>query len=245
MVDGPEKQPTASVEAAHDEPPGPALDPRMLPIYASWEMPAQTHPSGYARISLPAAVLASSGATEPPPGALEGLPANLLLQTVIVPGAKTDEGKLILSVAYPWFDIIDLMARNPNIAYELSPEKWEEIIAGAYKKAGFEEVTLTPRSGDLGRDVIATKRGFGFIRVIAQVKAYHPGLLVTADDVRALLGVLQGDGASKGVLTTTSDFAPRLTKDILLAPFIPSRLELINGKMLLVQLQELARQGST
>jgi restriction system protein len=65
-------------------------------------------------------------------------------------------------------------------------------------------------TSDHGRDVIAVKRGLGFVRVIDQVKAYKPTHLVTADDVRALIGVLHGDGASKGFLTTTSDFAPRL-----------------------------------
>src|SRR4030095_5061255 len=66
--------------------------------------------------------------------------------------------------------------------------------------------------------------------------------LVTADDVRALLGVLQGDKASKGFLTTTSDFAPKLRNDILLKPFMPAQLELINGKMLLTRLEELAKK---
>jgi restriction system protein len=126
--------------------------------------------------------------------------SSLLLQTVIVPGAKTAEGRLIEAVALPWFDIIELLKNNPAIAYELSAQQWEEIIAGAYKKAGFDEVTLTPRSGDYGRDVIAVKRGLGLVRVIDQVKAYKPGHLVAADDVRALIGVLHGDGASKGFL---------------------------------------------
>jgi restriction system protein len=114
------------------------------------------------------------------------------------------------------------------------------VEAGAYWKAGFDEVTLTPPSGDHGRDVIAVKRGLGTIRIIDQVKAYKPGHLVNADDVRALMGVLQGDGASKGFLTTTSDFAPRLREDPLIIPFMPSRLELINGRMLLERLKELA-----
>jgi restriction system protein len=140
---------------------------------------------------------------------------NLLLQTVIVPGAKTDEGQLIVAVALPWFDIIALLSRDPSLAYQIKDRKWEEIIAGAYQKAGFDEVTLTPRSGDLGRDVIAVKRGLGAVRIIDQVKAYGPNHLVTADDVRALLGVLQSDKASKGFLTTTSDFAPKLRDDIL------------------------------
>ena len=169
--------------------------------------------------------------------------SDLLLQAVIVPGDKTTEGRLIEAVAIPWFDIIALLRKDPSVAFQISPDKWEEIIAGAYHKSGFEEVTLTPRSGDHGRDVIAVKKGLGSIRVIDQVKAYKPGHLVTADDVRALVGVLQGDGASKGFLTTTSDFAPRLRKDPLILKFMPSQLELIDGKRLLTRLDELARKS--
>jgi restriction system protein len=167
--------------------------------------------------------------------------AKLLLQTVIVPGARTDEGKLIEAVALPWFDIVSLLSKDPSVAYEISPEKWEEIVAGAYHKAGFDEVILTPRSGDHGRDVIAIKKGLGSVRVIDQVKAFKPPHLVAANDVRALMGVLQGDGASKGFLTTTSDFAPKLRADPLIIPFMPARLELINGPMLIARLEELAR----
>jgi restriction system protein len=168
--------------------------------------------------------------------------SDLLLQAVIVPGSKTAEGRLIEAVTIPWFEIIDLLKKDPNIAFQIPARRWEEIIAGAYHRYGFEEVTLTPRSGDHGRDVIAVKGGLGSIRVIDQVKAYKPGRLVTADDVRALMGVVQGDNASKGVLTTTSDFAPLLRKDPLIIPFVPSRLELINGKTLLTRLEELAQK---
>jgi len=166
--------------------------------------------------------------------------ASLFLQTVVLQGEKTHEGRLITAVTLPWLEIVEILLRDPAAIDQISPRKWEEIIAGAYKKAGFDEVTLTPRSGDYGRDIIAVKRGLGIIRIIDQVKAYKPGHLVTADDVRALMGVLQGDGASKGFLTTTSDFAPRLREDPLIIPFIPSRLELINGRMLLDRLKELA-----
>src|SRR5882757_492769 len=70
---------------------------------------------------------------------------DLLLQTVIVPGERTSEGRLIEAVALPWFDIIALLEKDPSAAYQILWEKWEEIIAGAYKKAQFDEVTLTPR----------------------------------------------------------------------------------------------------
>ncbi|MDB5322468.1 MAG: hypothetical protein JWN40_4099 [Phycisphaerales bacterium] len=118
--------------------------------------------------------------------------ANLLVQAVVLHGEKTEEGRLIEAVTLPWFAIVELIMKDPTEVFRIPPRKWEEIIAGAYKKAGFEEVTLTPASGDGGRDVIAIKYGLGTIRVIDQVKAYKPDHLVTANDVRALLGVLQG-----------------------------------------------------
>jgi len=167
--------------------------------------------------------------------------ASLLLQAVIVPGARTDEWQLIEAVGLPWFEIIKTLRNEPSFAFQIKARQWEEIIAGAYWKAGFDEVTLTPRSGDFGRDIIAVKHGLGTVRIIDQVKAYGPNHLVTADDVRALLGVLHGDKASKGFLTTTSDFAPRLRDDPLIKPFMPAKLELINGKMLLARLEELAK----
>ena len=170
---------------------------------------------------------------------------SLLLQTVIVRGARTNEGTLIEAVALPWFDIIALLNADPSIAFQLPWEKWEEIIAGAYKKAGFEEVTLTPRSGDYGRDVIAIKKGICSIRVIESVKAYKPPRLVDANDVQALIGVLHGDGASKACLSTTSDFAPMIRTDPFIVPFIPSRLELVNGTALFARLEELAAKQGT
>lgn len=175
-------------------------------------------------------------------GEAGGLPV-LLLQAIVLRGERTTEGTLIEAIAPPWFEIVALLQKDPSVAYQLPPERWEEMVAGAYQRWGFEEVTLTPRSGDYGRDVIAVKRGFGAVRIINQVKAYGPTHLVTANDVRALIGVLQCDGASKGVLTTTSDFAPGLHTDPLVIPHIPARLELMNGRALFDQLEGLARRS--
>ena len=73
------------------------------------------------------------------------------------------------------------------------------------------------------------------------MKAFKPPHLVTANDVRALMGVLHTDGASKGFLTTTSGFAPRIKTDPLIVPLMPARLELIDGAQLISRLEELAR----
>jgi restriction system protein len=125
------------------------------------------------------------------------------------------------------------------------------IHAGAYSRAGFDDVVLTPRSADKGRDVVATKHGVGSIRIFDQVKAYKPGHLVTAEEVRAMLGVITGaQNVSKGVITTTSRFTPRITEDEYIRPFIPYRLEpyrleLKPRDVLLPWLDELAQADVT
>jgi restriction system protein len=167
-----------------------------------------------------------------------------VLKAILQSDARTSEGELIRAVALPWFEIIHRIRRDPSALYEIDPRTWEEIIAGAYSRADFDEVILTPRSGDKGRDVIATKKGIGSVRIFDQVKAYHPGHVVTADEVRSMLGVITGArNVSKGVVTTTSTFAPRITEDDYIAPFIPYRLELKPREQLLRWLDELARSS--
>ncbi|MGX1320768.1 restriction system protein [Bradyrhizobium sp. USDA 377] len=139
--------------------------------------------------------------------------------------------------------MVRVLGQDWTEAFRVPPEKWEEIVAGAFDRAGYDQVTLTPRSGDFGRDVIAVKNGVGTIKVLGSVKAYKPGHLVKQDDVRALLGVLSGDQtASKAILTTTSDFAPKIKTDPFIKPFLPTRLELMNGNELLKWLIDLAEK---
>lgn len=170
----------------------------------------------------------------------ESAPA-VLLRAVVERGERTSEGDIIVSVLPAWRRIIQLLETDPSAAFQIDPRKWEEIIAGAYEEAGFDEVTLTPSSGDFGRDVIAVKRGLLTVRVIDQVKRYAPGHPVPADDVRALLGVLLADErATKGVVTTTSTFAPKLVEENAIMKFVPNRLELIDGTQLIPRLKAIA-----
>jgi len=153
------------------------------------------------------------------------------------------DGEIITFVDPVYSCLIGEIEKNPGIIYQIDPRKWEEIVAAAYDKAGFDEVILTPRSGDYGRDVIAIKKGFGSVKFIDQVKAYEQGHIVKADEVRALLGVLSGEqDASKAIFTTTSAFAPRIEDDKFIKPFLPYRLELVNKEKLLARL---LRQGES
>lgn len=144
------------------------------------------------------------------------------------------------SVSWPWFRVVEMFRRDPSSIHRIDWRMWEEIVAGAYKEQGFD-VVLTPRSNDKGRDVIATHKGIGSVRFFDQVKAYGPMHLVTADHVRAMMGVLTIDpNVSKGVLTTTSGFAPGILADPEIARFVPYRLELKDGPHLLEWLESIA-----
>lgn len=206
-----------------------------------WQMPAPPAYVGTASITVAGVGISGSG-----PFTLQtlGERVTLVVQSVVVAGDKTKEGSLIKSVDFVWHELLKLIQADPTIIHQIDDRKWEEILAASYVAHGFEEVTLTPRSGDFGRDVIAVKRGFGTIRILDQMKAYRPGHVVPANDVRALVGVLMSDPrASKGVVTTTSDFAPRIKDEPNLKELIPFRLELVNGKQLIERIETLSAKG--
>lgn len=158
--------------------------------------------------------------------------STVAVSSLIIPDRKTASGTLIKSVSDTWYEIVRYVGSDWSNAHKVPADKWEEIVAGAFTKADYE-VTLTPRSGDHGRDVIAVKHGFGCVKIIGSVKAYAPGNTVSYDDVRALLGVMSGEqDVSKGIVTTTSDFPPKIKDDPFIKPFLPTRLELVNGTAL-------------
>ncbi len=159
---------------------------------------------------------------------------------VVTVERKVPDGEIIKLMDPYYTQLLDAIRKDPDFIYQIDHRMWEEVIAASYERAGFDPVILTPRSGDLGRDVIAIKKGFGSVKFIDQVKAYKPGHLVTADEVRAFLFVIQAEeDTSKGFFTTTSEFAPRIVKDRLIKPYLSARLELINKGKLLERLLDL------
>ncbi len=100
---------------------------------------------------------------------------DILLQTILDLGPNVPDGQIVSAVALPWLQIADEIERNPGFLFRFPayPRKFEEFLAGAYERAGYH-VVLTPPSADGGRDVIATKDGFGAIRILDQAKAYSP-----------------------------------------------------------------------
>lgn len=174
------------------------------------------------------------GATSPRKKAIAALSnatnvGSITLNGLIIPDQQTSEGLLIKSYASVWIEIAQRLGEDWALAFQLSARQWEEMLAGAMSAEGYQ-VTLTPRSGDHGRDVIAVKSGIGCLRILGSMKAYAPNRLVDRAHVHEMLGVLNTEAnVSKGIIATTSDFAPRIEEAPGMKQVMPYRLELING----------------
>lgn len=122
----------------------------------------------------------------------------------------------------------------------MSPREFEELLAAAYERLGFDRVVLTPRSGDHGRDLIIERHGWGAMRFFVEAKKYQASNLVKASDVRSLLGTLITEPpTTKAILVTTSDFAPEIRSAPNIAPLLGNRLELLNGSQLVEKLVQI------
>jgi hypothetical protein len=155
---------------------------------------------------------------------------------------KEGDNQLVGAVTDAWLCLLSELKNDPSLlqAFADSPRKFEEFIAGAYVRSGWPKVELTPFSGDKGIDVVLTASDprIGTVRVVEQLKAYSDKNKVTANDVRAMLGVLEREkGASKAIVTTTGQFAPGIFDE--LSDFMPGRLELRDRASLVQWLRSL------
>lgn len=159
---------------------------------------------------------------------------------LLLPDGRVDDGDVIKVIVPAFQEIVKLLQFDYKVLHNISPRDFEELLAAAYDRLGFDDVVLTPRSGDHGRDVIAEKKGLGKIKLFVEAKRYSTDNLVKAQEVRALLGTMLAEPEStKAVFITTSDFAPRLKKSPSIAPHIGNRLELLNGEQLVERLVQI------
>ena len=77
----------------------------------------------------------SLGAFPPLPRQIEhaAKTANLAVSGIIIPERKTFDGVLLKSTSAIWFEISQRLQNDWSVAYQLSSENWEEIVAGAFK----------------------------------------------------------------------------------------------------------------
>lgn len=127
-------------------------------------------------------------------------------------------------------DALSQLDERPNLM-ELSPTEFEALIQNLFTKMGLEARQTRP-SRDGGVDCVAwdPRPIFGG-KVVIQAKRYKNTVGVSA--VRDLFGTLQNEGASKGILVTTSGYGQASFDFAQNKP-----IELIDGANLLYLLRE-------
>ena len=124
-----------------------------------------------------------------------------------VPDARKFESPIIqLDFSKISEELTAYILSNPNEMHNISPRKFEELVAYIMEKHGYE-VTLTQQSRDGGIDIFALKNeGFGNILTIVDCKKYSVTNPVGVAAVRGMYGTLQIENASHGIIATTSRF---------------------------------------
>lgn len=129
-------------------------------------------------------------------------------------------------------DVLSTLDQRPNLM-ELTPNEFENLITNLFHKMGLE-TRQTQASRDGGVDCVAfdPRPIFGG-KVIIQAKRYKNTVGVSA--VRDLFGTLQNEGASKGILVTTSGYGKAAFDFAAGKP-----IELLSGANLLFLLKDYA-----
>lgn len=127
-------------------------------------------------------------------------------------------------------DVLSTLDQRPNLM-ELTPMEFESLITNLFQTMGLE-TRQTQASRDGGVDCVAfdPRPIFGG-KVVIQAKRYKHTVGVSA--VRDLFGTLQNEGASKGILVTTSGYGKAAFEFAAGKP-----LELLDGSNLLFLLAE-------
>jgi len=127
-------------------------------------------------------------------------------------------------------DVLGTLDTRPNLM-ELSPRDFESLITNLFEKMGLDTRQTQP-SRDGGVDCVAydPRPIFGG-KVVIQAKRYKNTVGVSA--VRDLYGTMQNEGASKGILVTTSGYGKSSFEFAAGKP-----LELLSGTHLLYLLAE-------
>lgn len=103
--------------------------------------------------------------------------------------------------------------KHPDKLYELSPRKFEELVASILKDMGFD-VELTQATRDGGRDIIAHVRNAvcSYLTHI-ECKRYAADNKVGVGIIREVLGVHHIRKATKSIIVTTSFFSRDAIKE--------------------------------
>lgn len=113
----------------------------------------------------------------------------------------------------------------------MDPFQFEFLVADLLQKIGYENVSVTKRSGDKGIDVIAnlTVGGITNVKTVIQVKRYGLSNKIDGKIIAQLRGSAEVD--QRGLVITTSDFQKSAIEESKASNKMP--VSLVNGEKLI------------
>jgi restriction endonuclease Mrr len=102
---------------------------------------------------------------------------------------------------------VEAVLLRPMTIHQISPRRFEELVAFGLEKSGFDEVRLTPQTRDGGFDIEAFRYRPIRERLLVECKRYAASRKVGRPTLDALLGVLHREKANQALLATTSSFS--------------------------------------
>ncbi len=128
--------------------------------------------------------------------------------------------------------LLELVASNPKILYEITPRQFEELVCELFERKGYN-VQLTKQTRDGGKDLIVLNNSvLGEMVIYAECKRYSKELPVNVGLVRQLYGTVEADRATAGIMVTTSYFSKDARRF----------QEKIKGRMNFIDYSELMKQ---
>jgi restriction system protein len=160
-------------------------------------------------------------------------PATTSAPTDVTP---IDERQTPLDAMEAASGLLDAALRDELLALlqELSPQRFERVILDLLLAMGYgggdaANGLMTKTTGDGGIDGIIHEDALGLDAVYVQAKKYAPENKVSRPDVQRFIGSLTGEGATKGVFVTTSDFSKEAHEYL---HRVQHRVVLMNGQRL-------------
>lgn len=167
----------------------------------------------------------------------DGLPVHAPVPPPARPhDVRVDSGQTPEDAMAAAHKVVNAALRDDLLALlqSMSPTRFERLIldllaAMGYGGGDLNNGRMTRATGDGGIDGVIDEDALGLDAVYIQAKRYDPSYKVGRPDLQRFVGSLTGEGATKGVFVTTSDFSRDATSYL---ERVQHRIRLINGQKL-------------
>ena len=151
-------------------------------------------------------------------------------------GTEAEEGEVAPPQEATLPTTVNYRQQLLDILRDLPPSGFERFCQRLLRESGFQEVTVTGRSGDGGIDGLGILQVSPLVsfKVLFQCKRYTGP--VTPTHVRDFRGAMQGR-ADKGIIVTTGTFTSDAKKEAVRDGVPP--IELVDGEKLVAMVEEL------